>query len=174
MNRQHSPSGAVGRALTALSRAAAVCGGAVLTALTVMSVVSIASRALFGVAVPGDFEMVEMGCGIAVFAFLPYGHLVRGNVIVDFVTLKAGPKLKGALDSLGGAIYLAIAVLLLWRMILGAADKLSSHETTMILAVPIWIAFVPIVTVLLLLIAVVAYVAVQDARLALGRMAPPS
>ena len=102
----------------------------------------------------------------------PNGHLVRGNVIVDFVTLKAGPKLKAALDSAGGVIYLAIAVLLLWRMMLGATDKLSSHETTMILAVPIWIAFVPITAVLLLLIAVIAYVAVQDVRVATGRAAP--
>ena len=78
-----------GRALMALSRAVAIAGGLILTALTILSVGSILARVLLSRPLPGDFELVEMGCGIAVFAFLPYCHLKRGNVIVDFFTLKA-------------------------------------------------------------------------------------
>lgn len=152
-----------GAALNALSRVFAVAGGLILTALTLLSVVSIAARAALGKPVPGDFELVEMGCGIAVFAFLPYCHLKNGNVIVDFFTLKASDGLKRLLDLAGHLIYLGIAVLLLWRMILGGLDRLASHESTMILAVPLWVGFVPISLSLLLLIAALAFTAWRGA-----------
>jgi hypothetical protein len=54
-------------------------------------------------------------------------------------------------------------------MTLGGMDKLASHETTMILAVPIWLAFIPIGLSLLLLIAVVARCAWRDFAAARGR-----
>ncbi len=162
--------GTIERALNALSRAFAVAGGLILTALTVLSVGSIVSRTIFGKPLPGDFELVELGCGVAVFAFLPYCHLKRGNVIVDFLTMKAGAAVKGALDGAGSLFYLVIAALLLWRMILGGFDKFDSHESTMILAVPLWIGFVPIALSLLLLIAVVAHCAWRDLAAA-GRRA---
>lgn len=164
--------GQTDRIIDRLSVALAVIGGLVLTALTVLSVASILSRAAFGKALPGDFELVEMGCAVAVFAFLPYCHLKRGNVIVDFATMKAPKALNAALDAAGGLIYLALAALLVWRMCLGGMDKLASRETTMILAVPIWIAFIPIGLSLLLLIAVVARTAWRDLARARGRAAP--
>jgi TRAP-type C4-dicarboxylate transport system permease small subunit len=151
--------------LTALSRAFAVAGGLILTVLTVMSVLSIAARTLLGKPLPGDFELVELGCGVAVFAFLPYCHLKGGNVIVDFFTLKASAGLKRLLDLAGHLVYLAIAVLLLWRMVLGGLERVESHESTMILGVPLWIGFVPIALSLLLLIAALAYTAWRDAGL---------
>ncbi len=155
----------IGGALTALSRICAVAGGLILTALTVLSVGSIAARTVAGKPLPGDFELVELGCGIAVFAFLPYCHLKKGNVIVDFFTLKASDSFKRLLDLAGNVVYLGIAVLLLWRMVLGGLDRLASHESTMILAVPLWIGFVPISLSLLLLIAALAYTAWRDAAL---------
>lgn len=159
----------IGGALTRLSRGFAVAGGLILTALTVMSVGSIAARVVVGRPLPGDFELVELGCGIAVFAFLPYCHLKSGNVIVDFFTLKASEALKRLLDLAGHVVYLGIAVLLLWRMVLGGLDRLASHESTMILAVPLWIGFVPITLSLLLLIATLAYTAWRDAALLFAR-----
>jgi TRAP-type C4-dicarboxylate transport system permease small subunit len=161
--------GSLDRTLGRLSNAFAVIGGLVLTALTILSVASILSRLAFGRPLPGDFEMVEMGCAVAVFAFLPYCHLRRANVIVDFATLKAPKALNAVLDGIGSTIYLAIAVLLVWRMALGGTDKLASGETTMILGVPIWIAFIPIGLSLLLLITVVARCAWRDFAAAGGR-----
>jgi TRAP-type C4-dicarboxylate transport system permease small subunit len=160
------------RALGRLCNGFAILGGLVLSALTVLSVASILSRLAVGKSVPGDFELVEMGCAVAVFAFLPYCHLRRGNVIVDFATMKANRRFNATLDALGGAIYLAIAGLLVWRLALGGADKLASRETTMILGLPIWVAFVPIGLSLLLLVAVVARRAWADLAVAAGRPPP--
>ena len=172
MNEDTQPIGPFGRALGAFGRGFAIAGGLVLTALTILSVGSIASRVVAGTPLPGDFELVEMGCGVAVFAFLPYCHLKRGNVIVDFFTHKAPTAVKRILDVTGGLIYLAIAVVLLWRMILGGLDKFASHESSMILAVPLWIAFVPIGLSLVLLIVSVAYATWRDFAALAGRRAP--
>ncbi|MGQ0676059.1 MAG: TRAP transporter small permease subunit, partial [Rhodospirillales bacterium] len=103
----HDPAsiGTIGRALSSLSRGFAIAGGLVLTALTVLSVVSIGARVAVGKPVPGDFELVEMGGGVAVFAFLAYCHLKRGNVIVDFFTMRASARHKLLLDLVGHLIY---------------------------------------------------------------------
>ena len=58
-----------------LARLMAWFGAAVLTALAALTVASIAGRALSGFGlgpVPGDFELVEAGTALAVFAFLPW------------------------------------------------------------------------------------------------------
>ena len=55
-----------------LARWAAIVGGIVLVALTIMIVVSIVGRSLIGLGlapVPGDFELVEMGTAVAVLLF---------------------------------------------------------------------------------------------------------
>ena len=56
-----------------------------------MTVVSIVGRASLTWAwvlgpVPGDFELVEVGTGFAVFAFLPWCQLKRGHATVDLFT----------------------------------------------------------------------------------------
>ncbi|MGH7311303.1 MAG: TRAP transporter small permease, partial [Candidatus Rokuibacteriota bacterium] len=77
------------RALDVLARAFALAGGAVLVLITGMAVASIVGRAVLGTPVPGDFELVQVGCGAAIAAFLPYCQLRRGNIIVDFFTVRA-------------------------------------------------------------------------------------
>jgi TRAP-type C4-dicarboxylate transport system permease small subunit len=154
----------VGRALHTLATAFALAGGLVLTALTVLSVASIAKRAVLGRPLPGDFELIEMGCAVAVFAFLPYCHVRGGNVIVDFFTARASAAVKGALDTLGALVYVAIAALLVWRMPLGGIEKYASAEKTMILGLPIWLPFVPIWASLVLLLAVAIHAAWRHAR----------
>ncbi|NNL36424.1 MAG: TRAP transporter small permease, partial [Silicimonas sp.] len=60
----------------------AIVAGLVLTAMAIVTVISINGRSLIwaGLApVPGDFELVEIGCAVAVFGFLPYCHLYRGH-----------------------------------------------------------------------------------------------
>ena len=104
MTRVSPPeAGPVGRALHRLAAALAVAGGLVLVALIVMTCLSIAGRAMFSAPLPGDFELVEIGCAVAVFAFLPYCQITGGNVVVDFFTARARPRTKAALDLMGKA-----------------------------------------------------------------------
>jgi len=147
----------VARALRSVCRWLALAGGAVLVALTLLTVSSIVLREVAGRPIPGDFELVELGCAIAIFAFLPYCQLIGGNVRVEFVTARWPRPVRAALDALASLAYAAIAALLTWRLALGGADLRSFHETTMVLGVPVWLAFVAIVPSVALLALASAY-----------------
>ena len=137
--------GAAARALERVCRWLALAGGAVLIALTLLTVASIVLREAAGRPIQGDFELVELGCAIAIFAFLPYCQLIGGNVRVEFVTARWPGRARAALDALASFAYGLVAALLAWRLALGGADLRAFNETTMVLGVPVWLAFVPIV-----------------------------
>lgn len=133
------------RVLDALARGFAFAGGAVLVALTGMSVASIAGRTLFGRPVPGDFELVQVGCGVAIAAFLPYCQLKRGHIIVDFFTVRASPRVQAALDSLGALLLALVMGALAWRTAVGMVSVRAAGEISMIVSFPIWIGYAAIV-----------------------------
>lgn len=153
----------LGRALARLCGALAVLGGLVLVVLIVMSCLSIAGRVLFSAPIPGDFELIEIGCAVAVFAFLPYCQMTGGNVVVDFFTARAPVRARAAMDLAGNLIFTAIAALLTWRAVLGGRDLYRYDETTMVLAVPVWWGFVPAVLCSAVLTVVCAYTAWRSA-----------
>lgn len=76
----------VSRGLSWLSRQFALAGGLIMLALATMTVVSIIGRSTIGVAVEGDYELVELGLAAAVFLFLPECYLRQGHVVVDLFT----------------------------------------------------------------------------------------
>lgn len=158
--------GSLGRWIALLARAFALGGGAILVAMTVMETVSISLRALAGAPIPGDFELIKMGTAIAVVAFLPYCHLVKGNFIVDFVLAKASSRVRVAMDALGGLALGFIAAILLWRMTLGGIDLRGTADKSMVLSLPIWTAFPPILLSLALLVVVSGYVFWRDFKAA--------
>jgi TRAP-type C4-dicarboxylate transport system permease small subunit len=158
----------LGRVLEAGSTALALAGGLVLTALMAMSIASIAGRWLFSRPVPGDFELVEIGTGLAIFLFLPACQLRGANVIVDFFTTGLGPRAQAGLDAAGAFLYTLAAALFAWRLIFGGLDYLRYGERTMVLGVPIWWAFVLILPAAVWLAAVAAYTTLRHLRRAAG------
>jgi len=94
----------LGRVLELGSTALALVGGLVLTALMLMSIGSIAGRWLFSRPLPGDFELVEIGSGLAIFLFLPACQLRGANVIVDFFTTGVSRRGQAWLDALGALL----------------------------------------------------------------------
>ncbi|MFV0680842.1 TRAP transporter small permease [Ottowia sp.] len=124
-----------------VARAMAWAGGLVLVAITAMSIVSIAGRALiqFGLGpVPGDFELVEVGTAIAVFCFLPWCHLMRGHAVVDVLWRVYPAPMQRVLNVATQALMLLIWMLLVWRMVHGLMDYHGNGETSFILHMPVW------------------------------------
>ena len=78
-----------------------------------------------------------------------------------------GPRARAALECAGDTLYTLIAALLAWRLTLGGLDLRTYQESTMVLRVPLWWAFVPATACLVLLTAVCAYTAARGARAAL-------
>ncbi len=155
------------RVLELGSTALALAGGLVLTGIMLMSIVSIAGRWLLSRPVPGDFELVEIGSGLAIFLFLPACQLRGANVIVDFFTSGTGRRGRSWLDAFGACLYTLVAALLAWRLIFGGVDYVSYGERTMVLGLPLWIGFILIVPAMIWLVLVTAYTTSRHVRAAL-------
>jgi len=158
------PADPVGRALHFCSYAFVLVGGILMAALTVMTVVSVLGRDLFSVPIPGDFELVTMGTAIAVFLFLPYCHLQRGNVVVDLFLSWAPRKVQIFFDGASGVLLAVIAAGLGWRMVLGGFDMHQYNDVSYILALPTWPVFAMAAPALFLLAVSCVYTAFRDFR----------
>jgi len=146
------PAGLLHRAVEAW----ALLGGLVLLAIALMTSWSATSGWLFGKPLPGDVELVEMLTAVSVFMFLPYCQLTGANVTADLFTAKASPRTVALLTLLGAVVALGFSLLLLWRMYEGLLDYRRYVETTTILKIPIWYAYVPALVSLALLAAAAA------------------
>ena len=152
------PTDPVGRALYFVARILAIIGGFVLSALAAITTVSIIGRAIPGVGpIYGDFEIVAIGTGIAVFCFLPWCQLNRGNVVVDFFMTAAPTRAKTFFDTLGAAMYFVIATLLTWRMIFGGIEMYETHEKSLTLNFPRWSTFPLSIILMGFLVIVITY-----------------
>jgi len=152
------PSGFVARVIEVW----ALLGGIVMLGIVLMTTYSAARGWIFDKPLQGDFEMTEMWVAVAVFMFLPYCQLTGANVTADIFTARAGRRTVAMLEFVSAVIALAFSVLLLWRMYLGMLDYREYVETTTILHVPIWYAYVPALMSLALL-AVASLITVRNA-----------
>lgn len=131
-------------AIEYLARGLAILGGLALVAITGLTVVSIAGRALTSQGLgplPGDFELVEALTAFAVFAFLPWCQLRRGHATVDAFTRWLPVRLNRAIDLVAELMMTLAVVLIAWRLWHGMWDKISYGETTFILQFPLWWGF---------------------------------
>jgi TRAP-type C4-dicarboxylate transport system permease small subunit len=140
----------------------ALFGGAVLVAITLMSVASIAGRWFVGKPLLGDFELVQIGAAVATASFLPFTQLQRNNIIVDFFTVKLNPSLQAMLDTFGSVLLAAMLALLAWRTAAGAIAVKASGETSMIMGVPVWYGYALMVPGLVLTVLVALRTAQRD------------
>lgn len=137
------PEDVIGRGLSWLSRQFALAGGLILILLAGMTVVSIVGRTLFGTAVEGDYELVEMGLGMTIFLFLPECYLRQGHVVVDIFTSAASRRTRRLLALVSDLLFLALSLALVWQLYVGGMEAYDYEEQTMILSMPKWIVFVP-------------------------------
>jgi len=142
----------------------AVAGGIVLLVISAMTTWSAFTGWVFGKPMPGDFELTELLVATGVFAFLPYCQLTDANVKADLFTSRAGPRLLAAFRLFGGLLATAIAALLAWRTWAGLLDYREFVETTAILKIPIWWAYVPAFASLSLLLIACLIVLKSDWR----------
>jgi TRAP-type C4-dicarboxylate transport system permease small subunit len=136
-----TPDDPAGRVLLALSRFFAIVGGIVLVGVTLMSVWSIVGREVFRKPIQGDFELTSLAVAVCVAAFLPYCQFVKGNIIVDFFTTGLSRKAQNRLDALGAVILAVVMGLAAWRTGVGMLSVKAAGETSMIMAVPVWLSY---------------------------------
>jgi TRAP-type C4-dicarboxylate transport system permease small subunit len=98
-----------------------------------------------------------MATAVAVFSFLPYCQLRRGNIWVDTFTNRLPPRVNAAIDAFWDFVYAAAIALLAWCLSNGAGDLYRNGTTTMVLGLVIWPALA-LCTALAALLAVTALV----------------
>ena len=157
VNNITRPTDKVGRVLYGASSWLAIFGGFVVGIVALMTTISVTGRASISKPIPGDMELIEIGTCTAVFAFLPFCQLMKGNVIVDFFMTWSSKKIHAICDSLGSFLYLLVSMLLTWRLYYGTFDMYENGEITGVLAIPRWISFPYSVVCMLLLIMVILY-----------------
>ena len=116
----------IGLRLERIGRRMAYFGGIILAVIAVVTVASIIGRALlpFGLGpIKGDFEIVEIGCAIAVFSFLPLAQLRRAHVTVDIFVSALPARARAFLGLLGDTLIAIAAFIILWRLWLGFGEK---------------------------------------------------
>ena len=131
--------------LERLARLSALLAGALLSFMVLLTALSILGRETIGKTVTGDFELVGLAAGAAVGLFMPLCQLHRGNIVVDFFTSRAPPSVNTALDRIGALLLALCCALLSWRAGLGGLSSWQSGSTTMLLGVPEWWAYAPMV-----------------------------
>ena len=116
----------------------ALGGGAVLLGAALLTCWSVAQRWLTSRPVPGDFELVSLGSGVAVLGFLAWGTARRSNIVVDAFTAWLPRRAAGAVDAFWSLVWAAVAAVLAERLLRGALETLGSGTTTMVLGLPTW------------------------------------
>lgn len=127
--------------LRVLARWFALLGGLCACAVALMTVASIIGRALFMSPIPGDIELTQFGIALCISLCLPWCQLRGGNIIVDFFTARAPVGVQRGLDGMGYFLLSMMMALLAWRTAEGAVSVYEASETTMILGLPMWIAY---------------------------------
>jgi len=145
------PTGIVGKLIEYACVLMAMLAGLMFCAEMVMSAVSVLMRVVLGKGVPGDFELVQMLSAMGIAMCLPYCQFRKGHVFVDFFTLWASEGLKRVLDAFAALVLAGTSFLLAWRIWEGMMDMREFGEASMVISLPIWWGYVPVVPAFILL-----------------------
>ena len=154
----------LGWLLDRLCKLLAMLSGLTLLAMAFMSLRSIVGRAFFDSPLLGDYELVQFLCAGAVAMSLPYTHWISGHVIVDFFTAKAPARFNALLDTLANLLLATFAALLTWRIGVGLLDLQGSFDASMLLEIPTWWAYVPLLPSFALLTVTALYRAFEKMK----------
>jgi TRAP-type C4-dicarboxylate transport system permease small subunit len=166
----------LGRCAHLLARWTALLGGFVLLTMIAIVVVSVIGRAFIWAGLKpilGDYELISVGMGFAVFAFLPWAHLTRGHALVSLVTDTFGDRANMWILVATDLLMLCGSAFIAWRLWFGMLDKFNYRETTILLGLSMGWAFAAAFAGAAVMVIVAVYVfgrSVSDAFA--GRAAP--
>ena len=129
----------INKILSATTSLLAISGGSILLLSAIMTLMSVVGRAVFNSPINGDFELVEIASALAIFSFLPWVMLNRGNITIELFTKQASNSSKKILDGIAQIIFAVILAMFAVYAGLGAHDAFIYNEQSQILGIPIWL-----------------------------------
>lgn len=162
VDKEAQPTALVGRVLNKVCRAFAIGSGLMLIAMSLMSLTSIIGRSLFSMPILGDYELVQMMSAVAVTMALPFCQMIRGHIIVDFFTANAPKKFNRACDIVASLVLSIAGFVFAWRITLGMLELRENGDASMLLNLPTWYGYLPMVPSFFLLGCAALYTAWVD------------
>lgn len=156
------PDALIGRVLNKLCRFFAVCAGLMLILMALMSLTSIVGRSLFDKPILGDYELVQMMSAVAVAMSLPFCQMIRGHIIVDFFSTVFPAWMNKGLDIIASLVLAVAGFVFSWRIAVGMLELEANGDATMLLNLPTWWAYGPMVPSFFLLGCAALYTAWVD------------
>lgn len=162
VDAQTRPEAMIGRVLTRTCRFFAFCSGTMLILMALMSLASVVGRSLFSRPILGDYELVQMMSAVAVAMALPFCQMIRGHIIVDFFTHNTPPRFNKTLDVIACLVMAVAGFVLSWRITVGMLELRGNGDASMLLNLPTWWGYVPMVPSFFLLGCAALYTAWVD------------
>lgn len=180
-----------------LARFFALLGGVVLSALIVLTCLSILGRSINSILhsdtmqawmpgladallatgvgpINGDFEIVEAGMAFTIFAFIPLCQLKGAHAVVDVFTSALPLGVNRVLRMLAEAVFAGVMLLIAWQLLQGTISKMNSGQTTFLLEFPVWWSYAASVVAAFVAAVMACYVAAMRAvEVATGRSVLP-
>jgi TRAP-type C4-dicarboxylate transport system permease small subunit len=116
----------------------ALVGGAAALVAAMLTVTSVALRAITSQPIQGDVELTQFAIALAISLCVPWCQLQGANIIVDFFTQRLPAARIRVLDGIGALLMAVMFALLAWRTGVGAIAVHAAGETSMIRALPMW------------------------------------
>jgi TRAP-type C4-dicarboxylate transport system permease small subunit len=118
---------------------AAVVGGVLIFIVAALVTTSVVGRWLFNKPVPADYEFVEIGVGVAVFAFLSYTQLRSGHIAVDTFTQRLPRRANAVIDGIWDLLLAGFLAFFTWGLVSGTQESWQYGETLVQMpTLPIW------------------------------------
>jgi TRAP-type C4-dicarboxylate transport system permease small subunit len=133
------------KTLSTLANFCAILAGLLMTAITLLTCVSLIGRNTTGWTIVGDFELTGVAAGAAVALFMPLCQIKKGHIIVDFFTAKASASTNALLDRVGAFTVSVAFALMAWRTVLGGLNAHANFSGTMMIGFPEWIVYAAMV-----------------------------
>ncbi len=171
-----SDSSLLGRVTHGLAKWMAIAGGVTLLAMIAIVVISVIGRTFLWAGlrpILGDYELVSVGMGFAVFAFLPWAHLMRGHALVSLITDSFSDRANAWILVVTDLMMLVAAGFITWRLYFGMMDKFSYRETTILLGLPLGWAYMAGFVGAVVLVLVSVFVFGRSVQDAVAGKAPP-
>ncbi len=149
-----------------LSEAVAFIGLAGLIILSMVIIIDILGRELFGLPIPGFSDITEQLIIVTAAACFPASFADRSHVAVRFLGKLCHWRLREWLDFMGDLLLVAILCVFAWQLFVYAGNVWTSKETTWLIGLPIW----PVWWIVTLLFTVSAFVQIYKMSVQLRRV----
>jgi len=121
----------------ALAQRIAIVAVIGMLALSLLTIVDVSLRYFLSAPIRGLDEATQLLMAVIVSASLPIGIATRNHIAIDFFRHPIGPAYQAALEAIGGALVLAMMVLLALRFGAYAERLMLRHDATTMIALPI-------------------------------------